>query len=144
MVDKNPDRAAFAQSLGADHSLTRLDDLERDVYDAVVDATGAVAVMSRTLDFVRPGGKILLFGVPPSGQKMTVEAFPIFRKGLTIFSSFTSLRNSYQALGLLKSRRISVDKLISHRLSLEELQRGIELIEKGREQVCKVMILPNG
>ncbi len=57
VVDKNPDRAALAQSFGADLSLTSLDDLERDAYDAVVDATGAVAVMSRTLDFARPGGQ---------------------------------------------------------------------------------------
>ena len=142
-VDKNPDRAALAQSLGADRSLTSLDELERDAYDAVVDATGAVAVMSRMLDFVRPGGKILLFGVPPVGQKMTMEAFPIFHKGLTILSSFTSLRNSYQALALLKSQQISVQKLISHRLSLEDLQPGIELIERGSEPVCKIMILPN-
>ena len=144
VVDKNPDRAALAQSMGANRSLTDLGELERDAYDAVVDATGAVAVMGKTLDFVRPGGKILLFGVPPAGQKMTVEAFPIFRKGLTILSSFTSLRNSYQALGLLKSRRIIVDGLISHRLPLEQLQRGIELIETGSEPVYKVMILPNG
>ena len=144
VVDKNPDRAALAQKLGANRSLTRLDELERDAYDAVVDATGAVAVMSRTLDFARPGGKILLFGVPASGQKMTVEAFPIFRKGLTILSSYTSLRNSYQALDLLKSKQVSVKRLISHRLLLEELQRGIELIERGSEPVYKVMILPNG
>lgn len=144
VVDKNPTRAALAQSFGAELSLTNLDELERDAYDAVVDATGAVAVMSRTLDFARPGGKILLFGVPPSGQKMTVEAFPIFRKGLTILSSFTSLRNSYQALDLLKNRRILVEKVISHRLPLEALQQGIELIEQGSEPVYKVMILPNG
>ena len=144
VVDKNPDRAAMARSLGADRSLTRLDDLERDAYDAVVDATGAVAVMRRTLEFARPGGRILLFGVPPAGQEMTVEAFPIFRKGLTILSSFTSLRNSYQALGLLKNRQVSVKKLISHRLPLEKLQSGIELIERGNEPVYKVMMLPNG
>jgi threonine dehydrogenase-like Zn-dependent dehydrogenase len=96
------------------------------------------------LDFARPGGKILLFGVPPAGQKMTIEAFPIFRKGLTILSSFTSLRNSYQALSLLQSGAIKVDQLISHRLSLEGLQKGIELIETGTEPVYKVMILPNG
>ena len=143
VVDKNPDRAALAQSLGADRSATRLDEIELDAYDAIVDATGAVAVMGRTLDFARPGGKILLFGVPPSGQTMSVEAFPIFHKGLTILSSFTSLRNSYQALGLLKSKSILVDKLISHRLPLQELQRGIKLIERGREPVYKVMILPN-
>ena len=57
VVDKNPDRAALAQSLGADRSLTSLDEIERDAYDAVVDATGAVAVMGRTLDFARPGGR---------------------------------------------------------------------------------------
>jgi threonine dehydrogenase-like Zn-dependent dehydrogenase len=144
VVDKNPERAGLAQTLGADLGLTALDELERDAYDAVVDATGAVAVMSRTLDFARPGGKILLFGVPPTGQKMTIEAFPVFRKGLTILSSFTSLRNSYQALALLQSQRISVGKLISHRLPLEQLQQGIELIERGSEPVYKVMILPNG
>jgi D-arabinitol dehydrogenase (NADP+) len=144
VVDKNPDRAALAKTLGADLSLTSPDELERDSFDAVVDATGVPEVMSRTLDFARPGGKVLLFGVPPSGQKMTVEAFPIFRKGLTVLSSFTSLRNSYQALNLLKSKQVSVQKLISHRLTLEELQRGIELIEKGREPVYKVMLLPNG
>jgi D-arabinitol dehydrogenase (NADP+) len=68
VVDKNPERAALAQTLGADLGLTNLDALERDAYDAVVDATGAVAVMSRTLDFARPGGKILLFGVPQPGK----------------------------------------------------------------------------
>lgn len=35
-------------------------------------------------------------------------------------------------------------KVISRRLPLEELQRGIERIERGNEPVYKVMILPNG
>jgi 2-desacetyl-2-hydroxyethyl bacteriochlorophyllide A dehydrogenase len=144
VVDKNPARAGFAKTLGADRTLTDLDGLERDAFDAVIDATGAVAVMARTPDFARHGGKILLFGVPPAGVSMTFEAFPIFRKGLTLLSSFTSLRNSYQALDLLKSGRVSVDRLISHRLPLEGLQHGIRLIEEGGEAVRKVMILPNG
>jgi 2-desacetyl-2-hydroxyethyl bacteriochlorophyllide A dehydrogenase len=144
VAEKNPDRAAFARQAGADRSVDSLDGLARDSFDAVVDATGAIAVMSRAPEFVRPGGKVLLFGVPPAGQKISMEAFPIFRKGLTILSSFTSLRNSYQALDLLASERISVDALISHRLPLEGLQCGIETIEGGRENVRKVMILPNG
>jgi D-arabinitol dehydrogenase (NADP+) len=143
VVDKNPARAEFARTLGADRVLNSLDDLPRDAYDAVVDATGAIPVMSRTIEFARHGGKVLLFGVPPSGQSMNVEAFPIFRKGLTILSSFTSLRNSYQALDMLKSRRIAVGELISHRLPLEGLRRGIELLESGLEGVKKVMITPN-
>ena len=142
MVDKNASRVEFAAQSGANQVYTDLDDLPRQ-YDVVVDATGVVGVMSRCIDYVRPGGKILLFGVPPVGETMTLEAFPIFRKGLTILSSFTSLRNSYQAIDLLKSGRISLDGLVSHQLPLGEFQRGIELIEQGTEGVRKVLIRPN-
>lgn len=143
MVDKNPARVGFAAELGADVTLTDLGALKADGYDVVIDATGAIPVMQRAMDFARPGGKVLLFGVPPSGKEMQVEAFQIFRKGLTILSSFTSVRNSYQAIDLLRSGRIRVDPLVSHRLSLEGFQRGIETIEQGAEGVRKVQILPN-
>ena len=100
--------------------------------------------MAKTLDFVRYGGTVLLFGVPPSGKMMEIEPFKIFRKGLKLLSSYTSLRNSYQAVNLLKSRRIDVGNLVSHRLPLERFEEGVQLIEKGIGDVKKVMILPNG
>lgn len=144
MVDKNRGRASFSRGMGADLVFTDLDELERHDYDYVIDATGVVGVMSRCIEFSRHGGKVLLFGVPPMGAEMRLPAFPIFRKGLTILSSFTSLRNSYQALELLNHNRISLAGLISHKLPLEEFQRGIELLEGGLEDVKKVMMLPNG
>jgi threonine dehydrogenase-like Zn-dependent dehydrogenase len=45
---------------------------------------------------------------------------------------------------LFLSGKIRVDDIISHRLPLTDFQRGIELIEKGVENVKKVIILPNG
>ena len=144
VVDKNPARVNFASVMGADAVAADLDDLKRDNYDAVVDATGVIPVMSRSIDFVRHGGKVLLFGVPPIGEPITMEAFPIFRKGLTILSSFTSVRNSYQALDLIKHKQISLEGLVSHRLELSEFQHGIEILESGVDNVKKVMIMPNG
>ncbi len=144
VVDKNPARLIFAAEMGADLALPDLDQLKADGYDAVIDATGAIPVMQRSIDFARPGGKVLLFGVPPSGKDLCVEAFQIFHKGLTVLSSFTSVRNSYQAIDLLRSGKICVEQLVSHHLPLEEFQHGIEIIEGGLEGVKKVQILPNG
>ena len=143
VVDKNPTRAEFALKKGADETLTSLDDLKRDDFDAVVDATGVIPVMNMSLNYVRLGGKVLLFGIPPAGEEITFDAFQIFRKGLTILSSFTSLRNSYQALDLLKHDRLSLDGLISHKLLLDDFQKGVALLEEGLDDVRKVMILPN-
>lgn len=143
VAEKNPSRLAASQSYGADRLCSNLDDLPKDHFDAVLDATGALPVLARSFDFARPGGKILWFGVPPSGQNMPIEPFTVFRKGLTILSSYTSVRNSTQALDLLRSKRISTANLVSHQLPLQELQTGIERIERGEPGVMKVLIKPN-
>jgi D-arabinitol dehydrogenase (NADP+) len=143
-VERQTGRREIAQACGANHVLENLDELEKDCFDMVIDATGNLVVMSHALEYARPGGTVLLFGVPPSGKKMEIEAFQVFRKGLTLLSSFTSVRNSYQAVTLLQSGQINPAPLISHRFSLEQFERGIELIEQGKDRVMKVLILPNG
>lgn len=143
VAERNPARLDFARQSGADESLSGLDELRADFYDAVIDATGAPAVMRRCIDFARPGGKVLWFGVPAAGQELSFEPFKVFRKGLAIYGSFTSLRNSYQAVDLLRSGRLPVGDIISHRLPLEEFLHGCELIERGADDVRKVMIIPN-
>jgi D-arabinitol dehydrogenase (NADP+) len=142
VVEKVAARAQLAQEYGARRAFESLDGLQQDHYDVVIDATGSIPLMERTIDFVRPGGTILLFGVPPSGQQMELEAFEIFRKGLRILSSFTSVRNSYQAVALLQSEQIDVSRLVSHRLSLAQFEKGVEMIEQGLDGVKKVIIQP--
>jgi 2-desacetyl-2-hydroxyethyl bacteriochlorophyllide A dehydrogenase len=143
VAEKNPTRLELAASCGADLCSPDVDDLEKNGYDVVIDATGVIPVMERSIAFARPGGTVLLFGVPPAGQSMAVEAFQVFRKGLTVLSSFTSVRNSYQAVALLQSRQVDVSGLISHQLPLSGFQKGVELIEGGLEGVKKVLLLPN-
>ena len=144
VLESNPGRAESARQLKADKVVHRMEDLETDTYDIVIDATGAIPVMSRSIDFVRKGGTVLLFGVPPSGRIMEMEGFKIFQKGLTLLSSFTSVRNSFQAVDLLQSGQIKVDSLISHRLPIDEMPGALEMIESRDPSVKKVILQPNG
>jgi 2-desacetyl-2-hydroxyethyl bacteriochlorophyllide A dehydrogenase len=143
VAEKNATRADSARAIGADAAFNSLEELEKDSYDVVIDASGAIPLMQRTIDYARYGGTVLLFGVPPIGQAMSFDAFKVYRKGLTILSSFTSVRNSYQAIALLQSGQVDVSSLISHRLPLAEFPHGIELIEKGLDGVKKVLIMPH-
>jgi D-arabinitol dehydrogenase (NADP+) len=142
-VDKNQARLALAHASGAVHTASSLEGLPEDGYDVVVDATGVPAVMEKTLASARSGGRVLLFGVPPRTAKITFDAFTIFRKGLTILSSYTSVRNSIQAVRLLETGKIDVSPLVSHELPLSGLRHGIELIEQGKEGVLKVLMRPD-
>ncbi len=139
-VDKNQARLALAVKSGADRTESSLEHVEKDYFDAVVDATGVLSLMEQSISYARKGGTVLMFGVPPSTGTVNLPAFSIFHKGLTVLSSFTSVRNSIQAVRLLTSGKIDVSALVSHRLPLGEFERGVELIESGQEGVLKVLI----
>ena len=141
-VDLNQSRLELAKKSGAVKVCTSLDELKRDSFDIVVDASGSTFLMEGALDFVRKGGTVLWFGVPKRDAKLQLPAFTIFEKGLFLLSSYTSVRNSIQAVELLKNGKIDVVPLVSHQLPLEDFVKGVETIEKGLEGVLKVVILP--
>ena len=142
VLERQSARGELATALGARAWTQDLSDLDRDGYDVVIDATGALPVMAQTVAVARKGGTVLLFGVPPRDGALSFDAFAIFEKGLTIRSSYTSLRNSYQAVELLASGKVRVKELISHHLPLEHFARGVEMIEQGLEGVKKVLMVP--
>jgi D-arabinitol dehydrogenase (NADP+) len=141
-VDLNQSRLELAKKSGAAKVCASLDVLKKDSFDVVVDASGSTFLMEKTLDFVRKGGTVLWFSVPKRDAKLQLPAFTIFEKGLLLLSSYTSVRNSIQAVELLKSGKIDVAPLVSHQLPLEDFPKGVEIIEKGLEGVLKVVILP--
>jgi len=143
VVERGAGRLALAASEGAGEAWSSLEQARGGGYDCVVDATGSPAVMAALLEPVRPGGRVLWFGVPPKDSRLELSPFTVFQKGLTIHGSFTSRRNSYQALRLLQSGRLRVDDLVSHHLPLEQFEHGVRLIESGAENVMKVIITPN-
>jgi D-arabinitol dehydrogenase (NADP+) len=143
VVELDQVRAEAALAAGADEVYLSMDELPKDAFQVVIDATGVIPVMERTPEFARRGGRILLFGVPPK-TKVEFDAFTLFVKGLTLLTSYTSVRNSLQAIDLLKNKRIQVKPLISHRLPLADFERGVNLIKHKQENVKKVMILPHG
>jgi D-arabinitol dehydrogenase (NADP+) len=121
VLENNPIRADLAKELGAESVVSKLEDIKLDYYDVVIDATGVIPIMNRTVEFVRKGGTVLLFGVPPAGKNIEMDAFMIFQKGLKLLSSYTSVRNSIQAIRLLQAGLIKVDPLISHHLPFKKI-----------------------
>lgn len=143
VLEKRESRRIFARQSGSENVFTDFSALPEEPYDAVVDATGVPAVMEQLIHFVRPAGKVLLFGVSPKDASMTIKPFDLFSKELTILSSFTSLRNSRQALMLMQSGSIPVSDLVSHRFALEDFSGAMEMGAGNEDGVMKIMVVPD-
>jgi D-arabinitol dehydrogenase (NADP+) len=112
----------------------------RNDYDIVVDATGNTKVLEQIIDYARPAGSILFFGVPAQEATMVLKPFTIFRNELTIIGSYTSLRNSQQAIALMANGNIVVDDLVTHKISIEELPATFELLQSRKIEAMKILV----
>lgn len=106
-TDIAPARLRTAAWLGA--TPLPADDLAARVLDAtggegmpvVIEATGVPAVMAQALDLVAAGGRVVIVGLAPRGDGLTLPALDVTRKEATILGSRASVDCFPEALRLL-------------------------------------------
>lgn len=143
-------RWTMARKLGASHLInaetedpvTRVRELTSGRgADIVIESAGLPEVWEMALKLVRKGGSLVLFGGPPRGMTISLDAARLHYDELTIKGVFHHTpRTVKKALSLLSSGAIKVKPLISARLPLEKLEEGLQMMMEG--QAIKVAILP--
>lgn len=147
VVEKQSSRLELAEELGASHTLladastsASLRELAPDGFSIVVDATGVPAVIEQALNYLRPYGRYLQFGVAPRGKTVPIEPFKLFKNDWTILGSFALCYTFEPAIALLASGVVDVKPLISHTLPLEQFQEGFDAFARGES--LKVQYVP--
>jgi L-iditol 2-dehydrogenase len=150
-IELQASRLERAKAFGADFYInSRLEDPVEKVRE-VTDGQGAdvviVACPSReaqeqSLEMAAVRGRISLFGgLPKSDPYIKFNSNIVHYKEITVHGAFTSSPEQNQnALGLIAAGRINTQALITHKLSLTDLVKGIEIIERG--EGLKVVVNP--
>jgi 2-desacetyl-2-hydroxyethyl bacteriochlorophyllide A dehydrogenase len=140
-LERNAVRAARVAELGLGAVYASASEIADRVYDSVADASGASALVAEAANrLTRPHGRVLVFGVPRMDSRVTFDHFRLFREEISIISSYTSLKNSMQAIDLMKTKTIRVDDLVSHQIKLSECPDYIRRLEAVDGDLRKVTV----
>ncbi|PIQ92299.1 MAG: L-threonine 3-dehydrogenase [Parcubacteria group bacterium CG11_big_fil_rev_8_21_14_0_20_39_14] len=100
--------------------------------DVAVDACGIPEVIKQAMDLVKPGGKISTFGEQNINAFADKVSFTkVTQKELQIIGSYATTRSADQTINILTRSDINLKKLITHRIKLDEIHKGMELMRKG-------------
>lgn len=110
--------------------------------DVVIEAAGTPQTFELTFRLVAKGGRIVQFGFCPEGTKATVVPFDILSKELTIAGAWVNPYTYPRAIKLLASGKVEVKHLISHRLSLDDVEKGYELMMSRPDGFMKSVVFP--
>lgn len=110
--------------------------------DLVMLCTGALPAIRQSLACLESGATYVFFAPPPPAEPLAMPMSDLWRREVTIRTAYgASPADLTTALDLIASRRVEVADLITHRLPLDEIERGFALVAEA-DASLKVLIEP--
>ncbi|MFC7202751.1 zinc-dependent alcohol dehydrogenase family protein [Haloferax namakaokahaiae] len=140
------ERRELALEVGADYTLDPTDEdpaaavteLVGDV-DVAIEAVGLPQTIEQALDLTGPGGRTLVFGVPPEDATVELAPFDLFFEEREVLGSYSLTPNTFaRAVALLQNGRIDVDTLVTDEFGLDGLAEAFHQME-NREGLKKMV-----
>lgn len=142
-VDLSLEKLALAKQLGATDAF----EASADAVDKVRDATGggvdfalemagSVKALELAYRITRRGGTTVTAGLPPPQAMLQVPAVNLVAEERTLKGSYIGtsvpLRDLPRYLGLFRRGRLPVDRLLTDRLRLDQINEGFDRLREGK------------
>jgi L-iditol 2-dehydrogenase len=146
-TDKSDARSQAALKAGADWSGNPdREDVVREILsrrplgmDTVFEASGDPAAVEQAIELVKPGGRIILIGIPFE-ERIAYPTAVLRRKEVAIYNVRRQNRCLERALLLIESKHIDVAWLITHTFKIEEAPRAFATAAARSDGVLKAAI----
>jgi 2-desacetyl-2-hydroxyethyl bacteriochlorophyllide A dehydrogenase len=145
VIEPTAFRRQTAERLGADSVIDpRVEDAAAEIraitrlgVDVAVDAAGSL--LPEALNLVRRGGRVILFGVNQHAER-SLNQYAITRYEASILGSFIQRTAFPKVARILEAGLLPVEKLITHRLRLNQVGEALEAMRVG--EAIKAVIEP--
>ena len=145
-VDINPGKRTMAEKFGMTDFVNPKDisgdlvphlvELTRGGADYSFDCTGNVTIMRQALECAHKGwGESIVIGVAPSGAEIATRPFQLVTGRVWRGSAFGGARGRTDVPRIVDwymDGRINIDDLITHKLPLERINEGFDLMHEGK------------
>lgn len=108
--------------------------------DLVLECAGVAETVEMSPRLTRSGGRIVILGVLPKGERVRIEPFDLLFREIQLLHSFINPFTQARAIAMLQQGRIEVAPLISRRVPLAEAPAAIANPAAPGE--VKVLVLP--
>ncbi len=149
ITDLVPGRLALARELGADLALDPSEvELRAALTDGfapsgpsvVIEAVGRPVTVKQALDVVAASGRVVMLGL--CSDEICFEGSLMVKKELDFLGSRLHGGTVPQAIELVESGEAHPERLVTHHMSLDEVEEAFKLMLKEPDTTIKVILRP--
>jgi alcohol dehydrogenase len=142
-VDTVQEKLDLALSLGATHGVLAGPDAVAEIRALtqggaayVIESVGHEAVLAQAYAATRRGGMTVATGLPHPSKQFAVPAVSLVAEERTVRGSYMGsavpLRDLPRFVALYQAGKLPVDRLLTHRLTLDEVNEGFDRLAEGK------------
>jgi alcohol dehydrogenase len=141
-VDVVPEKLALAQELGATDAIPAGAEAVEAVRaatgggaDKAIETVGSAAVLGDAYRATRRGGTTVTVGLPAPDQMLTIPAVGLVAEERTLKGSYLGscvpARDVPRFVELHRAGRLPVERLLTHRIALDDINEGFDRLARG-------------
>ena len=143
-VDLSDDKLALATTLGATHTFNAADadivakvkEATRGGVDYAIEMAGSTRAFETAYRITRRGGTTITAGLPPPAATWAMPSTNLVAEERTIKGSYIGTcvpsRDLPRYVELYRAGRLPVNKLMSGRMKLDDINTGFDLLHEGK------------
>lgn len=143
-IDLSDDKLGLARQLGATHTVNAKDadaaEQVREITGGGVDfafeMAGAVRAMELAYKITKRGGTTITAGLPPPGTALALPIVQLVAEERTVKGSYIGTcvptRDIPRFIGLYQAGKLPVDRLMSGKLKLDDINEGFDRLHEGK------------
>ena len=150
-VDRVPEKLELARELGASTALEASEETVAAVREATgggadhaIETVGSETVLAEAYAATARGGTTVTVGLPHPERMLSIPAVSLVAEERTLRGSYLGScvpgRDIPRLVSLYRAGRLPVDRLVTHRLELDEVNAGLDRLARG-EAVRQVITL---
>ena len=143
-VDLSDDKLAHAEALGATHTLNArqpdaaavIREWSHGGVEFAFEFAGSIRALELAYAITARGGTTVTAGLPPAGAVLPLPAVSLVAEERTLKGSYIGTcvpsRDIPRYIDLYRQGSLPVDKLLSGRMTLDQINEGFDLLHEGK------------
>jgi 2-desacetyl-2-hydroxyethyl bacteriochlorophyllide A dehydrogenase len=147
-TSRNAHKREIALALGADYAVSHGEEAKKTILevtegigaDIVIECVGNLSMLAEAVELARLGGKVIPFGIYPSGQA-ELPFYDFYFKELQIINVRAAKGSDFSScIKLVSAGEVDLEALITHSLPYTELNSAIRMLMEPSDERIKVIM----
>ena len=108
--------------------------------DMVIESTGSREIAELSVELVKKGGKIILYGICPDDQPLRFNVKKLVTEEISVHGVVGNTKAWYPLVEYIAQGKLNLEPMVTHKFKLDDIDKAFDLYRNHDKKLIKAII----